>query len=153
MKHWHLVIDSSQQTQYDESMLVWDWPTIYDAGPTLNQHWFNVLFLLLCYIMLCYVKRAYLPLCVSTDIWSIPTKVMHIGKKTTLLHSPEFFSLCRRHMELSQKIYASSYYMIVATRMEFMLIIEHQSNPTNAYYVICKCHNVTKTLVAKSTSV
>ena len=24
-------------------------------------------------------------------IWSIPTKVMHIGKKTTLLHSPEFF--------------------------------------------------------------
>ena len=42
-------------------------------------------------------------------------KVMHIGKKTTLLHSPEFFSLYRRHMELSQKIYASSYYMIVAT--------------------------------------
>ena len=41
-------------------------------------------------------------------IWSIPTKVMHIGKKTTLLHSPEFFSLYRRHMELSQKIYASS---------------------------------------------
>ena len=39
---------------------------------------------------------------------SIPTKVMHIGKKTTLLHSPEFFSLYRRHMELSQKIYASS---------------------------------------------
>ena len=41
-------------------------------------------------------------------IWSIPTKVMHIGKKTTLLHSPEFFSLYRRHMELSKKIYASS---------------------------------------------
>ena len=78
---------------------------------------------------------------------------MHIGKKTTLLHSPEFFSLYRRHMELSQKIYASSYYTIVATRIEFMLIIEHQSNPTNAYYVICKCHNVTKTLVAKSTAV
>ena len=50
-----------------------------------------------------------------TSIWSIPTKVMHICKKTTLLHSPEFFSLYRRHMELSQKIYASSYYMIVAT--------------------------------------
>ena len=47
------------------------------------------------------------------------------------------------------KIYASSYYMIVATWMEFMLIIEHQSNPTNAYYVICKCHNVTKTLVER----
>ena len=58
---------------------------------------------------------------------------MHIGKKTALLHSPEFFSLYRRHMELSQKIYASSYYMIVATWIEFMLIIEHQSNPTNAY--------------------
>ena len=43
--------------------------------------------------------------------------------------------------------------MIVATGMEFMLIIEHQSNPTNAYYVICECHNVTKTLVAKSTAV
>ena len=51
----------------------------------------------------------------SPCIWSIPTKLMHIGKKTTLLHSPEFFSLYRRHMELSQKIYASSYYMIVAT--------------------------------------
>ena len=43
--------------------------------------------------------------------------------------------------------------MTVVTFMEFMLIIEHQSNPTNAYYVICKCHNVTKTLVAKSTAV
>ena len=45
---------------------------------------------------------------VAIGIWSIPTKVMHIGKKTTLLRSPEFFSLYRRHMELSQKIYASS---------------------------------------------
>ena len=45
---------------------------------------------------------------VCSYIRSIPTKVMHIGKKTTLLHSPEFFSLYRRHMELSQKIYASS---------------------------------------------
>ena len=54
-------------------------------------------------------------MCYHRNIWSIPTKVMHIGKKTTLLHSPEFFSLYRRHMELSQKIYASSYYMIVAT--------------------------------------
>ena len=42
---------------------------------------------------------------------------------------------------------------LIATWMEFMLIIEHQSNPTNAYYVICKCHNATKTLVAKSTAV
>ena len=41
-------------------------------------------------------------------IWSIPTKVMHIGKKTTLLHSPEFFSLYHRHMELLQKKNASS---------------------------------------------
>ena len=37
--------------------------------------------------------------------------------------------------------------------MEVMLIIEHQSNPTNAYYVICKCHNVTKTFDAKNTAV
>ena len=46
-------------------------------------------------------------------IWSIPTKVMHIGKKTTLLHSPEFSSLYNRHMELSQKIYASSYMIVI----------------------------------------
>ena len=58
---------------------------------------------------------------------------MHIGKKTTLSHSPEFFSLYRRQVELSQKIYASSLYVIGATWMEFMVIIEHQSNPTNAY--------------------
>ena len=51
----------------------------------------------------------------ETYIWSIPTNVMHIGRKTTLLHSHEFFSLYRRHMELSQKIYASSLYVIVAT--------------------------------------
>ena len=61
---------------------------------------------------------------------------MHIGKKTTLLHSPESFSLYRRQVELSQKIYASFLYMlyvIVAKLMEFMFIIEHQSNPTNTY--------------------
>ena len=23
-------------------MLAWCWPTVYDAGPTLNQHWLNV---------------------------------------------------------------------------------------------------------------
>ena len=57
----------------------------------------------------------------------------YIGKKTTLFYSPELFSLYRRKEELSQKIYASSYYMIVATWMEFMFIIEHQSNHTNAY--------------------
>ena len=60
-------------------------------------------------------------------------KVMHIGKKTTLSHSPEFFSLYRRQVELSQKIYASSLYVIVATWMGFIFIIEHLSIPTNAY--------------------
>ena len=55
---------------------------------------------------------------------------MHIGKKTTLSHSPEFFSLYRRQVELSQKIYASFLYVIGETWMEFMVIIEHQSNPT-----------------------
>ena len=58
---------------------------------------------------------------------------MYTGKKTTLLHSPESFSLYRRQVELSQKIYASSLYVIVVTWMEFMFIIDHQSNPTNAY--------------------
>ena len=42
-------------------------------------------------------------------IWSIPTKVMHIGKKTNLLHSRKFISLYRR-----QKIYEISLYIIVA---------------------------------------
>ena len=32
----------------------------------------------------------------------------NLGKKTPLLHRPEFFSLYDRHMELSQKIYESS---------------------------------------------
>ena len=49
------------------------------------------------------------------------------------LHSPESISLYRRQVELSQKMYASSLYVIVATWMEFMFIIEHQSNPTDAY--------------------
>ena len=35
--------------------------------------------------------------------------------KTTLLHSPEFSSLSCRQVELSQKIYASSLYVIVST--------------------------------------
>ena len=48
-------------------------------------------------------------------IWSIPTKVIHIGQQTTLLHRPESFSLYRRQVEFSQKIYASSLYVIVAT--------------------------------------
>ena len=36
-------------------------------------------------------------------------------QKKTFLHSPEFFSLYRRQVELSQKIYANSLYVIVAT--------------------------------------
>ena len=63
-----------------------------------------------CYHLTRETPSSILVLCDSQYIyiWSIPTKVMHIGKKTTLLHSPEFFSLYRRHMVLSQKKYASS---------------------------------------------
>ena len=35
-----------QQTQDVESMLVQRWSTVFDVGPTLNYHWFNVLCLL-----------------------------------------------------------------------------------------------------------
>ena len=42
-------------------------------------------------------------------IYIIKSFAKHVYRqKTTLLHSPEFLSLYRRHMELSQKIYASS---------------------------------------------
>ena len=27
---------------YVDPVLVWGWPTVYDAGPTLKQHWLNV---------------------------------------------------------------------------------------------------------------
>ena len=40
------VTDTTQQIQEVEPMLVYCWPTGYDAGPTLNQHWFNFLCLL-----------------------------------------------------------------------------------------------------------
>ena len=36
----------SQRTQDVESMFVWRWSSVVDGGPTLNQHWFNVLCLL-----------------------------------------------------------------------------------------------------------
>ena len=32
----------TQSTQYIEPILVSRWPTVYDAGPTINQHWLNV---------------------------------------------------------------------------------------------------------------
>ena len=69
----------------------------------------------------------------SEDIVDSHESDAYRQKKTTLLHSPEFFSLYRRQVELSQKIYANSLYVIAATWMKFMFIIEHQSNPTNAY--------------------
>ena len=31
-----------QQRQDHKSMLVYGWPSVYDAGPTSNQHWFFV---------------------------------------------------------------------------------------------------------------
>ena len=33
----------TQQTQGVEPMLIYCWPTVYDGGPTLKQHWFNAL--------------------------------------------------------------------------------------------------------------
>ena len=41
-----LIQCNTQQTQDVESILVKRWSTVYDAGPTLNQHCFNVLCLL-----------------------------------------------------------------------------------------------------------
>ena len=32
----------TQQTRCIEPLLVKCWPAVYDVGPTLNQHWFNV---------------------------------------------------------------------------------------------------------------
>ena len=40
------VLMLAQQTRDVELMLVYCWPTIYDAGPTLNQLWFCVMCLL-----------------------------------------------------------------------------------------------------------
>ena len=36
-------VGASQQAQDVELMLVWRWSTVYDSGPMVNQHWFNVL--------------------------------------------------------------------------------------------------------------
>ena len=69
---------------------------------------FHAVFLLNNVFLIKPILYIYVYIYIYLYIWSIPTKVMHIGKKTTLLHSPELFSLYRRHMELSQKIYASS---------------------------------------------
>ena len=44
---WHECLSclfvQSQQTQDSEPMLFQCWPTVYDVGPTLKQHWFSVL--------------------------------------------------------------------------------------------------------------
>ena len=37
---------ATQQTQNVQAMSVYRWSIVYDAGPTLNQHWLNVLRLL-----------------------------------------------------------------------------------------------------------
>ena len=37
---------AGQRTRDVYPMMVQCWPTVYDAGPTLNQHWFNVTCLL-----------------------------------------------------------------------------------------------------------
>ena len=38
----------SQQTQDAEPMLVWCWSSVYNAGPTSNQHWLKILCFLSC---------------------------------------------------------------------------------------------------------
>ena len=38
----HFTAGASQQTQDIEPIMVWCWPNVYDAGPTSNQHRFNV---------------------------------------------------------------------------------------------------------------
>ena len=61
------VLQTSQKTQDVDPMLVECWPTIYDAGPTLNQYSHNVLYLSgYLYRPLGY-ERVYLPLCKVTD--------------------------------------------------------------------------------------
>ena len=42
------VLECSHQTRYVDPMLVWCWPTVYDAGPTLNYHRVNISCLLDC---------------------------------------------------------------------------------------------------------
>ena len=41
MRHISIII--TQHTQNVESMLVYRGSTVYDVGPTVNQHWYNVL--------------------------------------------------------------------------------------------------------------
>ena len=43
-------ISVDQQTQEIDPMLVRCWSTVYDAGPTLNKHWVNLLCLLCCVV-------------------------------------------------------------------------------------------------------
>ena len=44
LKIWRIVV--AQRTQDIKSMLVYRWSTVYDAGPTVNQHRFTILCLL-----------------------------------------------------------------------------------------------------------
>ena len=73
-------------------------------------------------------------------------------QKTTLLHNREFFSLYRRQVEQSQKKYASSLYIIVEHVWSSFSLLNTRVT-LQIHYVICKCHNVIKFLVAKSTAV
>ena len=41
---WYL--GHTHETRYLESMLVWRWSNVVNGGPMLNQHWFNILYLL-----------------------------------------------------------------------------------------------------------
>ena len=52
---------ASPQTQDVELMLAYCWSTVYDAGPTLNKYWFNVLCLLgmLSAITVCVMKTSF----------------------------------------------------------------------------------------------
>ena len=39
-------VSTTQQTQHLQPMLVYCWSSVVNAVPTVNQHWFNVLYLL-----------------------------------------------------------------------------------------------------------
>ena len=40
-RHLVAVVETTQQTHVINSMLVYCWPTVYDVGPMINQHWIN----------------------------------------------------------------------------------------------------------------
>ena len=89
---------SSQQTRDIEPMLVQYWPAVYDVGPTLIQHWFNVSCLLGCSLTvngLYSIQVSLLPVTSSPRQWIalfvLPVKInvfQHSGTQSTVLPVP-----------------------------------------------------------------